>query len=55
MGLKNLDTAIRINADLPTKTDVDVKGHNGKNTRYTLLSIPFYLTGQIHRLLAEEW
>lgn len=54
MGLKNLDTAIRINADLPTKTTVDVKGHNGNNIHYTLLSIPFYLTGQIHRLLADE-
>jgi predicted AAA+ superfamily ATPase len=54
MGLKNLDTAVRINAQIPTKTRVETKDHTGKKIEYTLLSIPFYLIGQLHRLLDRE-
>lgn len=49
MGLKKLKLAVRINSDLPTKTSVSVQN---KQVNYTLLSIPFYLTGQLPRLLA---
>ncbi len=51
MGLKKLSTAFRINSDLPSQTDVQIKDQDGNNVKYTLLSIPFYLLGQIHRLV----
>jgi uncharacterized protein len=51
MGLKDLPLAIRINADVPTITPVQVKTSDGNTIQYQLLSIPFYLVGQIHRLL----
>lgn len=51
MELKNYQIAVRVNADLPSKTPVSVKSRAGKEVRYQLLSIPFYLTGQITRLL----
>lgn len=51
MGLKNLPLAMRINADLPSKTAVKVKDHQGNQIEYNLLSIPFYLTEQLQRLL----
>src|SRR5690606_12506949 len=43
--LKNSSMAIRINSDFPSVTDID----NCK-----LLSIPFYLTGQINRLFTVK-
>jgi len=43
--------AARINADFPSKTPVSVKSRTGKKVEYTLLSIPFYLMGQLSRLL----
>lgn len=49
MGLKKLKRAVRINSDLPNKTEVSIQDQ----VDYTLLSIPFYLTGQLHRLLAN--
>ena len=51
MGLKKFSLAIRINSDLPSKTIVDVKDREKNKIQYTLISIPFYLVGQIHRLL----
>lgn len=51
MGLKKSTVALRINSDLPTKTQVSVKSHLGNKVEYLLISIPFYLAGQIHRLL----
>ena len=57
MGLRKLPLAVRINADLPTKTEIDFKVHLKKDeperVRYTLLTIPFYLIGQIHRLIGS--
>ena len=32
-------------------TDVCTKNSNGEPVQYKLISIPFYLLGQIHRLL----
>ncbi|HAU2151674.1 TPA: ATP-binding protein, partial [Legionella pneumophila] len=52
MGLKKLPLAMRINSDYPSKTNVDVKDNLGKSVNYTFISIPFYLVGQIHRLLS---
>lgn len=51
MGLKKLPIAMRINSDYPSKTNVDVKDNIGNPVQYILISIPFYLMGQIHRLL----
>lgn len=51
MGLKKLPLAIRINSDYPSKTNVDVKDNLGKSVYYSFISLPFYLVGQIHRLL----
>jgi len=47
MELKKLSLAVRFNSDLPSKTQVAIKDHR----EYTLLSLPFYLLGQIYRLL----
>lgn len=54
MALKKSPLAVRINADLPTKTAVKVKDHAGKSIQYTLLSVPFYLLGQLHRLIEKN-
>jgi len=51
MGLKQLSFAVRINSDFPSKTEVNTKDHQGRLVRYTLLSLPFYLIGQLDRLL----
>jgi len=45
MELKQLPLAIRINSALPTVNTVNMK--------YQLISIPFYLIEQIHRLIEE--
>jgi predicted AAA+ superfamily ATPase len=51
MGIKKFDFAIRINSDYPSIVDVNVKDTLGNQVRYKLLSIPFYLMAQIHRLI----
>jgi predicted AAA+ superfamily ATPase len=51
MGLKKFTTAVRINSDMPTKTEVDIKNHQGESVQYTLFSIPFYLLSRLHQLL----
>ncbi|MCX7121533.1 MAG: hypothetical protein NTZ67_07170 [Gammaproteobacteria bacterium] len=49
--LKNYKIAARVNADLPSKMQVSVKSRTGNEVKYELVSIPFYLIGQIARLL----
>lgn len=49
--LKGLPGGVRVNSDMPSKVNVNIKNHQAKPVRYTLLSIPFYLLGQLHRLL----
>ncbi|MGD9152242.1 MAG: AAA family ATPase [Gammaproteobacteria bacterium] len=51
MALKKLQTAVRINSDVPTITQINTKIHNGSTIKYQLISIPFYLTQQLYRLL----
>lgn len=51
MYLKKRKRAVRINADIPSTAWVDLKTPHGESVAYQLLSIPFYLTEQIHRLL----
>ncbi len=50
MGLKRFPLALRINSDLPSKVEVKVQDPTGKAVNYTLISLPFYLLGQINRL-----
>ena len=51
MHIKKLPYALRINSDLPSQCQVNVTLHNQKNVSYTLLSLPFYLIEQLHRLI----
>lgn len=51
MGLKQFPLAVRINSDLPSKTNINVKDGVGSTVQYVLVSVPFYLVGQVHRLL----
>ena len=51
MQQKKLSIAVRINSDLPSLTEVNMKDHKGEPIHYKLLSIPFYLIEQLHRLL----
>jgi len=53
MAERGLPLAIRINADSPSLTTVDARLTTGPTTRYKLLSLPFYLAGQIHRLIED--
>ncbi len=48
---KKRTTAIRINSDLPRLGPITVKDSLGSTIEYTLLSLPFYLLGQLHRLI----
>jgi len=50
MALKKLSRALRINSDLPSIVNVKTKTHR-EEIEYKLYSLPFYLIGQIHRLL----
>lgn len=54
MELKKSSLAVRINSDSPSKTNVNVKNHVGVAVQYQLLSIPFYLIGQVGRLLTLQ-
>lgn len=51
MSEKKKTLAVRINSDLPSHCPVNVKDSSGNTVEYKLLSIPFYLLGQLHRLI----
>lgn len=51
MKLKNLSRAVRLYSGLPHKTEMKIKDVDGMSIEYTLLSLPFYLIGQMARLL----
>ena len=53
MQRKGLRLALRFNFEEPSITPVEVKDHTGTLVQYTLLSLPFYLAGQVHRLIDE--
>ncbi len=48
---KQKKLAVRINDDLLSVTEVDVKLPTQESVSYTLLSIPFYLTSQVNHLV----
>lgn len=54
MGLKQFPLAVRINSDIPQKIEVSVKDNQGNPVKYLFLSIPFYLLGELHRLLSAS-
>lgn len=51
MYQKSKKLALRVNSDYPTIGLVEVKTSNGSIVKYTLISIPFYLIGQLHQLV----
>ncbi len=53
MALRKLPTALRLNADRPSLTEVRADTQIGKRASYRLLSLPLYLVEQLHRLLDE--
>ena len=53
MALKKQPRAIRINADLPSVVDINVNTLVHATANYQLISLPFYLVGQINKLLTE--
>lgn len=54
MAQRNLPLAVRFNAEPPSEVAVDHKTTTGEQARYTLLSLPFYLAGRIHRLISDR-
>lgn len=54
MELKKYSTAIRVNSDVPSKVDVNLNSTTGNKVSYKLISIPFYLLGQVNRILEQE-
>lgn len=44
-------TAVRINSDVPRLGPIQVRDSLGSSIEYHLLSLPFYLLGQLHRLI----
>lgn len=52
MALKNRPVAIRINSDRASVVDLQVNTQVYGPANYQLISLPFYLLGQIHRLLS---
>lgn len=51
MSLKEFDLAIRVNSGYPNITKINLKNTKGDPIQFKLLSIPFYLIGQLHRLI----
>ena len=51
MKEKKKTLAVRVNSDIPRIGPVQVKDSLGDSIEYTLLSLPFYLLGQLHRLI----
>lgn len=55
MGTKQNDLGVRINSDSPSYVTVNTKLSSGDPVQYQLLSLPFYLVGQLHRLLDDAF
>ena len=54
MALKKQPLAIRINADLPSIVEINMNTLVHATANYPLISLPFYLVGQINRLLNDD-
>ena len=53
MAERGFPLAVRFNGDLPSVTDVVASTRLGSTARYTLLSLPLYLTEELPRLAME--
>lgn len=53
MESKGRSLAVRVNSDYPTLSHVKVKSSPDSTVEYTLLSLPFYLIGQLYRLIED--
>lgn len=53
MNEKKKMVGVRVNSDLPKLGRVSVKDHLGQLITYNLMSIPFYLLEQLHRLITS--
>lgn len=51
MHLKGRSLAVRVNSALPSINEINVKDNQGNKVQYQLRSIPFYLVGELNRLL----
>jgi predicted AAA+ superfamily ATPase len=51
MAERELNVAVRINSEKISVTDIAIKTHIGIPANYKLISIPFYLTGELERLV----
>ncbi|MBN2072721.1 MAG: ATP-binding protein [Actinobacteria bacterium] len=51
MSERDFKIAVRINSEKPLITKVDVKTTTGEKSKYSLVSIPFYLTEEIGRFI----
>jgi len=51
---KKKTIAIRVNSDVPRLGPVHMKDSLGFSIEYNLLSLPFYLLGQLHRLIKSS-
>ena len=51
MALRKFPRAIRINSDVPNLSMITVKDEKNVEFKYQLISIPFYLISELHRLL----
>ena len=54
MSIRDHPLAVRINSDFPNVANVNVKDHKGQHVQYQLLSLSFYLVGQMQRLIEEN-
>ncbi len=55
MALRQWHIAVRINSDYPSLTSVEHKTALGETAKYRLLSLPFYLMGQLNRLIENSF
>lgn len=54
MKEKKKTMAVRINSDIPRLSPIRLKDSLGFPIEYNLLSLPFYLLGQLHRLIKSS-
>jgi len=52
---KKLSLALRVNSDKPSVVIAQIADQTTSPLEYTLISLPFYLLGQVHRLINEAY
>jgi hypothetical protein len=55
MSERNFKIAVRINSEKPAVTKINVKTSTGNIAKYSLISIPFYMTEEIDRLINNSF